>query len=113
MAFVCVYVCARTCCQSTEETRGETRGVRRRPGERERERDSEGNSGGKPLTAVAQGSGFLCPSRKTTMSGASRKTGGILSRFCLQDRRPMEQVLAQTHSRPLLLKLQQSGRAFI
>lgn len=95
------------------DSRRNPRGEEKAKRERKRERGSEGKSGGKPLTAVAQGSGFLCPSRKTTMSGASRKTGGILSRFCLQDRRPMEQVVAQTHSRPLLLKLQQSGRAFI
>lgn len=46
--------------------------MRRRPGERKRK------CRGKPLTAVAQGSGFLCRCRKTTVSGVSRKSGGIL-----------------------------------
>lgn len=51
---------------------------------------------GKPLTAVAQGSGFLCRCRKTTVSEVSRKSSGILSRFCLRGHRPGEQVPTPT-----------------
>lgn len=74
MAF-CVCVCAHAA-SLCRRLKGKLRG--------EEEARRERKCGGKPLTAVAQGSGFLCRSRKTTVSGASRESSGILSRFCLQ-----------------------------
>lgn len=53
-------------CVWAARLKGESRGEEEARGERK--------CRGKPLTAVAQGSGFLRRSRKTAVSGASRKT---------------------------------------
>lgn len=67
---VCVY---RHAASLQRRLKGKLRG--------EEEARRERKCRGKPLTAVAQGSGFLCRSRKTTVSEASRKSGGILSAY--------------------------------
>lgn len=58
---------------------------------------------GKPLTAVAQGSGFLCRSRKTTVYNRELlgKAVGFFPGFCLQSRRPSEQVPAHHAGRKI------------
>lgn len=108
MAF-CVCVCAHAA-SLCRRLKGKLRG--------EEEARRERKCGGKPLTAVAQGSGFLCRSRKTTVSGASRESSGILSRFCLQGCRtggagttsPTQEKKKSLQA--ALLMLQLSGTAF-
>lgn len=92
--FVYLSECIRTA-SLWRRPKGKPRGEKKASRKRGREKK---DAKAKALAAVARGSGFLCRSRKTTVSGSSRKTGGILSGLCIRDRRATEQVQTSNNS---------------